>query len=144
MDAHHDHHHHYHDNHHLIYHNYAIFCAIRWTLTIAIIVIAIITPSSWLPSLSLWKSSSQIPQLCHLMIIYIINFADWSSCMNKSKIHFYILKPLLALFSFRALMVLSSMIFGYQGGDIGDRGLNVIFWHNLNSFQPKSAIAKQK
>ena len=34
-------------------------------------------------------------------------------------------------------MVLSSMIFGYQGGDIGDRGLNVIFWHNLNSFHPK-------
>ena len=38
----------------LTYLNYAIFCAIRWTLIIAIIVITIITPSSWLPSLSLW------------------------------------------------------------------------------------------
>ena len=38
----------------LTYLNYAIFCAIRWTLIIAIIIITIITASSCLPSLSLW------------------------------------------------------------------------------------------
>ena len=115
----------------LTYLNYAIISAIRWTLIIAIIVITIITPSSWLPSLSSFSPLSSSRYNNQITIIITRARSTRLSSLNSKQRRDLVTSPslqitLIIIFLFMCIWSLLTSHANYHfcdsGPDLSDSG----------------------